>query len=202
MALDDGDALWYWNGNVSRTKNIPQAEWFGTSAPHDYDDHGWEISNFVVYAGEVAEGQPHMKGGKGSFSWLNNNPGNITAGGPAYGAFPGKVNWHNFLIFPSWDLGYDAIRQLLRGPGYAHLSILAAFQRYAPASDGNDPVRYANKVAAAVGRDVHTIVGDLTDDEMVEMQNAITDMEGAVAGWTYLRDDPALPQAVRDAIWS
>lgn len=202
MALEDGDALWYWNGNISRTKNIPQAQWFGTSAPQDYGGNGWDISNFVVYPKEVVEGQPHMRGGSGSFSWLNNNPGNITAGGAWYGAYQGKVNWHNFMIFPSWDLGLDAIGQLMRGPTYSQLSILGAFQRYAPASDGNDPVRYANQVAAAVGTDVSTIVGELSDDDMVALQNAITDMEGAVAGWSYARDDSSLPQAVYDAIWS
>jgi hypothetical protein len=202
MALEDGDALWYWNGKVSRTKNIPQAEWFGTSAPQDYGGHGWEISNFVVYPAEVVEGQPQMRGGSGSFSWLNNNPGNITAGGPWYGAYQGKVNWHNFMIFPSWDLGVDAIRQLMRGATYSQLSILAAFQRYAPASDGNDPVRYANQVAAAVGCDVSTIVGDLSDDDLVALQNAITEMEGVVAGWGYARDDSSLPPAVYEAIWS
>lgn len=202
MALDNGDHLWYWNGKVSKATRIPQAEWFGTSAPNDYGGHGWEISNFVIYPDEIVEGQPHMIGGSGTFSWLDNNPGNIIAGGPTYGAYPGKTNWHNFLIFPTWDAGFDAIRQLLRGPGYASLSILKAFQRYAPASDGNDPVRYANQVARAIGGDVNTVVGELSDDDMVEVQNEVTDMEGAVAGWAYIRDDPSLPQAVRDAIWS
>jgi hypothetical protein len=202
MALDNGDHLWYWNGQVSLTKSIPQAQWFGTSAPNDYGGHGWEISNFVIYPNEVVEGQPHMIGGSGTFAWLDNNPGNITAGGPLYGAYPGKTNWHNFLIFPAWEDGFDAIRQLLRGPGYASLSILNAFQRYAPASDGNDPVRYANQVASALGCDVSRIIGDLSDDEMVVAQNAITDMEGAVGGWTYSRDDSSLPEAVYNAIWS
>jgi hypothetical protein len=201
VALTDGDSIWYWNGNVSRTENIPQGQWFGTSAPQDYGGHGWEISNFVIYPGEVAEGQPHMRGGSGSFSWLNNNPGNITAGGNWYGAYPGKTNWHRFMIFPDWASGLDAIVQLLRGPGYSGLSILGAFQRYAPASDGNDPVRYANQVAAAVGCDVSTVIGTLSDDDMVAVQSAITDMEGVVAGWTYARDDSSLPTAVYDAIW-
>lgn len=202
MALEDGDAFWYWDGNVSRTKNIPQAEWFGTSAPQDYGGHGWEISNFVLYPSEVLEGKPHMRTGDGSYSWLNNNPGNITAGGGDLGAYPGKVNWHNFLIFPTWEAGYDAIRRLMRGSTYSGLSILDAFKRYAPASDGNDPVTYANKVASNLGCGVERIVGDLSDDEMVALQNAVTEMEGVVAGWTYARDDSSLPQAVYDAIWS
>ena len=127
---------------------------------------------------------------------------NIVASSANYGAYPGKTNWHNFLIFPTWEAGYDAIRQLLRGGSYARLSILAAFQRYAPASDGNDPVRYANQVAQAIGHPVSAIVGDLGDDEMIALQNAVTEMEGVVAGWSYARDDSALPSAVYEAIWS
>ncbi|MBM9618383.1 hypothetical protein ACFU9F_03980 [Streptomyces zhihengii] len=202
MALEDGDALWHWDGRVSRTQNIPQGEWFGTTGHLDYGGNGWAISNFVVYPGEVLEGKPHMVGGDGSFSWLNNNPGNITYGGGYFGAYPGKTNWHNFLIFPTWDAGFDAIRQLMRNGTYSSLSILDAFKRYAPASDGNDPVRYANEVAAALGCDVSTIVGDLSDSDMVALQNAIMEMEGAVGGWSYARDDAALPQAVYDAIWA
>jgi len=37
-----------------------------------------------------------------------------------------------FLIFPTWDAGYSAIAQLLKTPSYVNLSILGAFQRYAP----------------------------------------------------------------------
>ncbi|MFE4823853.1 hypothetical protein ACFRFU_47370 [Streptomyces sp. NPDC056704] len=197
MALEDGDALWYWDGRISRTRNIPQGEWFGTSAPQDYGGHGWEISNFVAFPDEILEGKPHMRGGSGSYSWLDNNPGNIVASSATFGAYPGKVNWHNFMIFPTWEAGRDAIGQLMRTPSYAGRSILDAFNRYAPASDGNDPVRYANQVAAALGCDASTtIVGDLSDDDMVALENAVTDMEGVIAGWSYGRDDPSLPEAV------
>jgi hypothetical protein len=200
MTFEDGDAFWHWDGRISRTNNIPQGEWFGTSAPSDYGGHGQEISNFVLYPDEVLEGKPQMRGGSGSYSWLNNNPGNITASSATYGAYAGKTNWHNFMIFPTWDTGFDAIRQLMRGPGYADLSILAAFNRYAPASDGNDPVRYANQVASALNCDTSAIVGELSDDDMVALQNAVMDMEGVIAGWSYTRDDSSLPSAVLDAI--
>ncbi|MFH8770094.1 hypothetical protein [Streptomyces sp. NPDC017958] len=200
MALEPGDAFWYWDGRISRTKNIPQGEWFDTSAPQDYGGHGWEISNFVYYPEEILQGQPQMRTGSGSYSWLNNNPGNITFGGADFGAYPGKLNWHNFLIFPSWDAGRDAICQLMRTPQYSGLSILSAFQRYAPASDGNDPVRYANQVASELGTDVSTIVGDLSDDDMTVLENAVTDLEGVVAGWSYTHDDTSMPQAVFDLV--
>jgi len=99
-----------------------------------------EKFNYVIHADEIARGRPHMRNHEGSFAWLNNNPGNITGvlGGPNFGQYPGKFNWHNFLIFPMWADGNNAIAMLLRTPTYVNLSILDAFKKYAPESDGND----------------------------------------------------------------
>ena len=153
----------------------------------------------MIHADEIACGQPHMRNRAGSFSWLNNNPGNLTgvAGGRDYGQYAGKFNWHNFLIFPSWSAGYNAISLLLRAPPYADLSIAEAFQRYAPAGDGgNDPLRYANEVATALGVPSTTLVGDLDDDQMTVMQNKIQDIEGAIPGTSLGRDSDALPSEI------
>jgi hypothetical protein len=140
-----------------------------------------------------------MRNFGGSYAWLNNNPGNITGvpGGPDYGQYPGKFNWHHFLIFPSWEVGFDAIALFLRGPKYVNLSIVDAFELYAPAKDGNDPARYAADVAAATGVPVSTTIGELNDDQMLEMQNKITEIEGAIAGETLAYDSPDLPDAIR-----
>jgi len=126
MALEPGDHAWYWNGLVSTDRNIPQASWFpGFHGPTDYLGHGKEIFHFVLYDSEIARGQPHMRTFPGSFSWLNNNPGNLTGvdGGPDYGQYPGKFNWHRFLVFPTWEAGFAAIALFLRGPNYVGLSI-------------------------------------------------------------------------------
>lgn len=68
--------------------------------------------------------------------------GNITGppGGPDFGQYPRRFNWRNFLIFPSWSAGYYAIAALLKTPSYAALSVLDAFKKYAPASNGNDSI--------------------------------------------------------------
>lgn len=199
MALEPGDVLWYWNGLTSQGANIPQAEWFpGFQGPTDYLGHGEEISQYVIYDGEIAHGQPHMRNHPGTFAWLDNNPGNLTgvSGGPDYGQFPGKFNWHNFLIFPSWDAGFAAIASFLTGPRYVDLSLTDAIALYAPASDGNDPVRYAEDVAAAAGVPVTTTIGELDGDQMLVLQNKIAEIEGAVAGDTYAYDSPELPAEV------
>ncbi|MFE1591352.1 peptidoglycan DD-metalloendopeptidase family protein [Nocardia sp. NPDC058705] len=201
MTLELGDHVWYWNGRMSLDKNIPRATWFpGTNPndPTDYGGHGKEIFNYVIHSDEIARGRPHMRNHEGSFAWLNNNPGNITgvAGGPDFGQYPGKFNWHNFLIFPTWSDGYFAIAQLLRSASYRDLSILNAFARYAPASDGNDPATYANSVAAALGIGVDTRIGDLDDEQMRVMQDKIQEIEGAVPGASLAWDSEEVPPEI------
>jgi hypothetical protein len=200
MALEPGDIVWHWEpaGLVSQTVEIPRLTWFPDASPTDptdYQGNGTKIFQYVAYASEIVRGQPHMKRGPGSYAWLNNNPGNLTGrpGGPDFGQIPGKFNWHNFLIFPDWDTGFAAIAQLLRGPGYAGLSILDAFKKYAPASDHNDPVRYAQEVTDGIGVGVSAVVGELDDDQMQAMQDKIQQVEGAIPGDTYAWDAPELP---------
>ncbi|KAB2364576.1 hypothetical protein [Bacillus thuringiensis] len=204
MTLELGDHVWYWNGNISLDQNIPRALWFPGSNPHDLNDyqgHGKEIYNYVVYADEIVRGRPHMRNYEGSFAWLNNNPGNITGlpGGLDFGQYPGKFNWHNFLIFPTWNDGFNAIALLLRSPAYVDLSILDGFKKYAPASDGNNPVAYANAVAAALSHEgvtVNTRIGDLTDDQMLVMQYKIQEVEGVIPGDSLAWDSEDLPTEI------
>ena len=201
MTLELGDHVWYWNGKTSLDKDIPRAQWFPDSNPGDPTDylgHGKEIFNYVIHADEIARGRPHMRNHEGSFAWINNNPGNITGvpGGHDFGQYPGKFNWHNFLIFPTWADGYNAIGMLLRTASYVDLSILDAFKRYAPASDGNDPVAYANAVATALGVSVSTRVGDLDDAQIGVMQDKIQEIEGAIAGASLAWDSDEVPSEI------
>jgi murein DD-endopeptidase MepM/ murein hydrolase activator NlpD len=205
MTLQLGDHVWYWNGYISLDKNIPRAQWFPGSNPNDpndYQGHGIEIYNYVIHADEIARGRPHMRNYEGSFAWLNNNPGNITGlpGGPDFGQYPGKFNWHNFLIFPTWAAGYNAIALLMRTPGYVGLSILDAFKKYAPASDGNDPVAYANAVAAALGLPVSTTIGDLDDVQMLVVQDKIQEIEGVIAGESLSWDSDEIPPEIAEQL--
>lgn len=203
MTLELGDHVWYWSSNISFDKNIPRAQWFPGSNPNDpndYQGNGKEIYNYVIHANEIARGRPHMRNFEGSFAWLNNNPENITGPCPDFGQYPGKFNWHNFLIFPSWAVGYNAIAMLLRTPGYVNLSILDAFKKYAPESDGNDPLAYANAVAAALEVPVLTRVGDLDDAQMPIVQDKIQEIEGAIAGASLSWDSDEIPPEIADML--
>ncbi|MFI6166399.1 hypothetical protein ACIBCN_06380 [Nocardia sp. NPDC051052] len=206
MTVEFGDHAWYWNDMVSTNKKIPRAEWFPGSNPNDptdYQGNGVDIYNYVFHDNDVIlRGQPHLRRGAGSFAWLNNNPGNLTGvvGGADYGQYPGKFNWHNFLIFPDYSTGFLAIGLFLQGPAYVNLSIQAAFRKYAPASDGNDPDTYADDVAAASGVDVSTPISELTAEQMSLMQNKIAQIEGAVPGDSFSYDSDDLPDAIKQLI--
>ncbi len=215
--------MWVWNDQVSQEKDIPRAQWFGhmpgfqKNVPTDYRGHGGEIYHFVIHAGgEIRRGQPHMKMDKsprsrfkGSHAWLNNNPGNITGPNMNLGQYPGKLNWHNFLIFPSREVGREAIRKLLReghhpkvgrhpAGFYRDLTILGCFEVYAPKEDGNSPETYARDVAAAAGVPQGTLIGALTDDQLTLVQRKIEEIEGWIEGDTIRSlDDPRLPSALR-----
>jgi murein DD-endopeptidase MepM/ murein hydrolase activator NlpD len=97
------------------------------------------------------------------------------------------------LIFPTWADGYDAIAKLLRTSLYVNLSILDAFKKYAPESDGNNPVAYANAVATALGVPVSTRVGSLRDDQMLVMQDKIQEVEGVIPGDSLSWDSDEIP---------
>lgn len=133
MALESGDHIWYYDGQgnefavageqTSTALNIPRLQWFPTANPNDpidYKNNGKHIYNFVLYDTELRWGQPHLRTGQGSYAWLNNNPGNLTgvAGGPDFGQFPNKFNWHHFLIFPDYDTGFAAIALFLQQGRY------------------------------------------------------------------------------------
>ncbi len=199
--LQPGDHVWWWNGKMSAGQDIPRLTWFpGSQNDTDYLGHGKEIFQFVVHSdGAVLRGQPHMRGFPGSQAWLNRNPGNITGhpGGRDYGQYPGKFNWHNFLIFPTRDLGFAAIGALLQSDSYRNLGLLDAFERYAPAKDGNNPVQYATDVAAAAGVSPQTAVGTLNPDQLLLVQQKIEQIEGTIPGETFDASSPDLPEEFR-----
>lgn len=90
----------------------------------------------------------------GSRSYLNNNPGNLrfTAYTESLGATSKDAK--NFCIFPSYAIGFEALKQFIRDAGnnllksYHDKDILGFFAVYAPSSDSNNPNAYAIFVAS------------------------------------------------------
>ena len=94
----------------------------------------------------------------------------------------------------------------LKQAPYPDLSILDAFKRYAPSNDpGNNPTTYANAVVNAInansgGVTVDTLLRDLTDDQMLEMQNEIEQIEGTIEGDSVSVGDNSVPQVIKDLV--
>jgi hypothetical protein len=213
LKFEPGDHVWYYahpDPNIPRITadlEVPRDLWFpGSTGPTDYQGHGMEIREFVIYENEVKEGWPHMRGKPGTPAWINNNPGNLSGNKADVGQYKGKVNWHYFLIFPTYQAGYDAIPKWLKAYGYYSRGILSAMEAYAPASDGNDPVRYANDIVAALSGEktadgapitLSTTLDRLTDAQMRKFQDAIVAQEGTIKGITHSRDDENLPWEIR-----
>lgn len=91
---------------------------------------------------------------KGTASWRNKNPGNLR-----YAQQVGSIgkDSNNFAIFPTYEEGFAALRRQILAAcnGTSKVfkptdTILEFFQKYAPSNDSNDPVSYANEVAAKV----------------------------------------------------
>jgi hypothetical protein len=134
----------------------------------------------------------------GSFSWVDSNPGNIVQSQEAegYGAYPGKHN-DIFAIFPSDQIGFDAIKKFLLNPVRSSKSVREMMKIYAPAGHGgNDPETYAQQVADRIGVSVDTLVNSLSEDQLTTFAKAVQDTEGWILGQTF--PDNALPAAVMD----
>jgi hypothetical protein len=155
------------------------------------DDH-----TYVIYANEVRNW-----GTTGTVAWMANNPGCIRDG-TGLGAFSTKLPTSKglFAIFPDDATGMQAIVTVLKGYGKKGFTVLDAMNQYAPASDGNDPTGYADKVATAMGVTASTALSTLTDAQLQTFSQKIRDVEGWTEGNSYTRADARLPQSLRDRL--
>jgi hypothetical protein len=84
---------------------------------------------------------------------------------------------HGFAIYPDDATGWKALDSNLHSL-YLDKSIAATMKVFAPASDGNDPVAYANALGKAVGVPVSTRVGDLSPAQLNTFEHQISVQEG------------------------
>jgi hypothetical protein len=130
--------------------------------------------HYVVLDGSVNVG--------GDRNWRNNNPGNIE-----YGPFAqdnGAIGSDGrFAIFPDEQTGRDALTTLLNDK-YGEQTISDMMQSYAPPSE-NDTDNYVTFIENQTGLSGDDVVGDLTEDQLNALADAIDTMEGGHAGDTY-----------------
>lgn len=146
-------------------------------------------ANMPIYANVISAKvieYRHSNGTKyrhnnGSVAWRQTNPGNIVNG--KFATDNGAIGrGKKFAIFPSKEVGIQAIINLLRSPSYNNLSILNAIKQYAPVADNNDPVRYANTISRKTGLDVNRILNTLNDAEIRKVADIIQQVEGWIPG--------------------
>lgn len=131
----------------------------------------------VVYVD--AEGREVLREG-GSRSWRNQNPGNII--NSDFANTNGAIGDDGtFAIFPSEEIGFDTIVQLLRTRTYSALSLEDAIARYAPPTE-NDTASYVAFVSSETEVEPSEIVGDLRIAKIRSIARAIRSMEGWTEG--------------------
>jgi hypothetical protein len=107
----------------------------------------------------------------GDHPFRDNNPGDLRSGHGSIGRDGG------FAIYPTLDAGVNALGATLTGK-YADSTIGDTMKAFAPASDGNDPVKYANTLATAVGVPVTTKISALSSAQLMTFQYNIAVAEG------------------------
>jgi hypothetical protein len=97
----------------------------------------------------------HFEGGTGDPNHINNNPGDFRCSPvgylPKYGAV--RCSPSDFAIFPTFELGWEYLLESVHYRAVAHpnWTILEFFTNYAPSSDHNPTLAYAETVAKACG---------------------------------------------------
>ena len=122
-----------------------------------------------------ADGSTEVRRG-GSRAWRNNNPGNVRRSNLAAGSADG------FAVFNTVAEGNEAHWRLLSTAAYSSLSIKQMVNRYAPASDGNDPASYIRALTRATGLGAGTLISDSTETTKAELIRAMQLHEGWTVG--------------------
>lgn len=136
----------------------------------------------------------HLLRTGGTIAWRFNNPGNLRPAGDrlifgAIGIGQTKGN-KSFLIFKSYEEGRLQKKKLLRHtynertiytmltgiPDPKHPGKL--MMGYAPATDTNDPLAYANAISKHTGLPITTKLCDISDAKLEEVMDAMEKFEG------------------------
>lgn len=120
----------------------------------------------------------------GTVSWRCNNPGNLK-----YGKFTSALcavgkDHIGHAVFPTYDFGKIAQYMLLfsQQSVYYKMTLTDAICRYAPTSDGNDPIKYASFLAHSIGITTETKLSSLSSSQRSDLIEAMKTFEGYKQG--------------------
>ena len=125
----------------------------------------------------------------GTISWRNNNPGNIRTS--SFTKKNGEIGQAGgFAVFPSLEIGMNAIKKLLRSKSYNNLTIEKAISRYAPDGDGNNNEKvYQKRLGHLTGLNINLVLNSLSNEQLDKVANAIKIIEGYNIGKEYILTD-------------
>lgn len=125
----------------------------------------------------------------GTISWRNNNPGNIRTS--SFTKKNGEIGQAGgFAVFPSLEIGMNAIKKLLRSKSYNNLTIEKAISRYAPNGDGNNNEKvYQKRLGDLTGLNINLVLNSLSNEQLDKVANAIKIIEGYNIGKEYIFTD-------------
>lgn len=117
----------------------------------------------------------------GTWTWRNNNPDNIIKS--PFANSEGSIgDAGGFAVFPSYEIGENALRVLLKTKKYQERDLGELVKAYAPKEDGNDPDNYKKLVKQFTGLDSDKKLKELNSEELEKVIKAIIRVEGNVVG--------------------
>lgn len=181
-------------GTVTMLPTMMASEYFASNAARETSHKN--APDIRVKSVEIAEGkrtfhftadnvEGTLEKEGASFSFLNNNPGNLTADNK-YAAFFGAAKKpdgtlltddHGYVVFPRVQDGVLAQLCTLRDmPG--NPTLRDTILKHLPITDGKDKEHYVKRVAELSGIHPETKIDDMTGEELGRFAGATTRVEG------------------------
>lgn len=129
----------------------------------------------------------------GTLPWRNKNPGAIRKSEMSVG----KAN--GFAVFASEEVGFEALRTLLRGENYRNLTLKSAIFKYAPPHE-NDTRKYQADIKRLADVDLNKKLCDLNNEEFERVVKTIKQLEGWVPGKLTRTEAPTVADTLAKAI--
>lgn len=119
---------------------------------------------------------------KGSWAWRNNNPGNIRK--PSKENMPAGVIGlaGGFLVFSSYETGFNALQALLKKDFYQDLTIFDTVAKYAPTKDKNNIKNYRKILIQVTQLDLNIKMKSLNEAQFLLLCKAVQRVEGFLPG--------------------
>lgn len=121
----------------------------------------------------------------GHWNWRANNPGNIHVGSISKRhqqiGVVNKLYCRNLAIFPSYDIGYEALIDNLQ-TNYMNFSLYGLPRKWAPQKDHNNPAQYEKDLRKATGINDNRPIKQFTTEQFNKLVNAIIHEEGGRKG--------------------